>query len=145
MIGTQKLDITIGSISLLDQFEWDMDSKLNNPEVFAIQLTQDLQLPRTFESAIAHQIREQLFVMSKSLVLLDYPLDNLYLDQPIIENNDLAKCFLPQVSNSDHTKSSVIRSNTQEKFKNGPTIIQLDSGELDKLEKARDRDARFSK
>jgi len=39
-----QLNIHVGNISLVDQFEWDLSNPLNSPEQFARQLCADLGL-----------------------------------------------------------------------------------------------------
>ncbi|OQV16516.1 SWI/SNF-related matrix-associated actin-dependent regulator of chromatin subfamily B member 1 [Hypsibius exemplaris] len=55
-----KLNIHVGHISLVDQFEWDMAEPKNSPEQFALRLCSDLGLGGEFETAIAYSIRAQL-------------------------------------------------------------------------------------
>jgi SWI/SNF-related matrix-associated actin-dependent regulator of chromatin subfamily B protein 1 len=55
-----KLNIHVGNTSLVDQIEWDMSDKDNNPEEFAIKLCAELGLGGEFVTAIAYSIRGQL-------------------------------------------------------------------------------------
>jgi SWI/SNF-related matrix-associated actin-dependent regulator of chromatin subfamily B protein 1 len=55
-----KLNIHIGNVSLVDQFEWDMSDKQNNPEEFARVLAAELGLGGEFVTAIAYSVRGQL-------------------------------------------------------------------------------------
>ena len=55
-----QLNIQVGNISLVDQFEWDLSNPLNVPEEFARQLCADLGLGGDFVTAIAYSIRGQL-------------------------------------------------------------------------------------
>ena len=55
-----QLNIHVGNISLVDQFEWDLSNPLNSPEQFARQLCADLGLGGEFVSTIAYSIRGQL-------------------------------------------------------------------------------------
>jgi SWI/SNF-related matrix-associated actin-dependent regulator of chromatin subfamily B protein 1 len=55
-----KLNIHVGNTSLVDQIEWDMSEKDNNPEEFAIKLCAELGLGGEFVTAIAYSIRGQL-------------------------------------------------------------------------------------
>uniref|UniRef100_T1GBS9 SWI/SNF Subunit INI1 DNA binding domain-containing protein n=1 Tax=Megaselia scalaris TaxID=36166 RepID=T1GBS9_MEGSC len=48
-----KLNIHVGNTSLVDQVEWDMSEKNNNPEEFAIKLCAELGLGGEFVTAIA--------------------------------------------------------------------------------------------
>jgi len=50
----------VGNTSLVDQVEWDMTEKDNNPETFAMKLCAELGLGGEFVTAIAYSIRGQL-------------------------------------------------------------------------------------
>lgn len=64
----------------MDQFEWDLyaDERLNSPERFARVFCTDLGLPREFQVAISHSIREQIMAHRK----LDY--SGELKDRPVI-------------------------------------------------------------
>lgn len=75
-----KLNIHVGNISLVDQFEWDLSEKLNTPEQFALKLCSELGLGGEFVTAVAYSIRGQLSWHQKtyafseaSLSALDFP------------------------------------------------------------------------
>ena len=55
-----QLNIQVGNISVVDQFEWDLSNPLNCPEQFARQLCADLGLGGEFVTTIAYAIRGQL-------------------------------------------------------------------------------------
>lgn len=55
-----QLNIHVGNISLVDQFEWDLSNPLNSPEQFARELCADLGLGGEFATTIAYSIRGQL-------------------------------------------------------------------------------------
>ena len=55
-----QLNVHVGNISLVDQFEWDMSEKQNDPEEFALKLCAELGLGGEFVTAIAYSIRGQL-------------------------------------------------------------------------------------
>lgn len=55
-----QLNIHVGNISLVDQFEWDLSNPLNSPEQFAQELCADLGLGGEFATTIAYSIRGQL-------------------------------------------------------------------------------------
>lgn len=55
-----QLNIHVGNISLVDQFEWDMSEKDNSPETFALKLCSELGLGGEFVTTIAYSIRGQL-------------------------------------------------------------------------------------
>ncbi|GAB7352620.1 hypothetical protein MBLNU459_g2995t2 [Dothideomycetes sp. NU459] len=84
-----KLNITIGRITLVDQFEWDTNNPLNSPEDFARQMALDLSLSGEFTTAIAHSIREQVQLYTKSLFLTNYEFDGRPIEDPDIRENML--------------------------------------------------------
>ncbi|KAK4574285.1 SWI/SNF chromatin-remodeling complex subunit [Recurvomyces mirabilis] len=84
-----KLNITIGRITLVDQFEWDINNPLNSPEEFARQMAWENALSGEFTTAIAHTIREQSQLYTKSLYLTDHCFDG----RPILDS-DLRDAFL---------------------------------------------------
>ena len=55
-----KLNIHIGNISLVDQFEWDLADEQNTPVEFAKKLCADLSLGGEFVTAIAYSINGQV-------------------------------------------------------------------------------------
>jgi SWI/SNF-related matrix-associated actin-dependent regulator of chromatin subfamily B protein 1 len=85
-----KLNITIGQHTLVDQFEWEMNNPLNSPEEFARQMARDLSLSGEFTTAIAHSIREQCQMFTKSLYITGHPFDG----RPV-EDTDIRDNFLP--------------------------------------------------
>lgn len=85
-----KLNITIGQHTLVDQFEWELNNPLNSPEEFAKQMACDLSLSGEFTTAIAHSIREQCQMFTKSLYITGHPFDG----RPV-EDADIRDNFLP--------------------------------------------------
>lgn len=85
-----KLNITIGRITLVDQFEWDINNPLNSPEEFARSMAWENALSGEFTTAIAHSIREQSQLYTKSLYLTNHCFDGRPVDDP-----DLRDSFLP--------------------------------------------------
>jgi len=55
-----KLNIHVGNISLVDQFEWDLAEERNSPEEFSRKLCADLGLGGEFATAVLYSIRGQL-------------------------------------------------------------------------------------
>ena len=55
-----KLNIHIGNISLVDQFEWDLSDENNSPEEFAKKICSDLSLGGEFVTAIVYSVRGQV-------------------------------------------------------------------------------------
>merc|ERR1712098_819256 len=58
-----KLNIHLGNISLVDQFEWDIADDKNNPEEFSRKLCADLGLGGEFATAVLYSLRCQLLRM----------------------------------------------------------------------------------
>ena len=69
-----KLNIHVGNISLVDQFEWDMSGKENSPETFALKLCSELGLGGEFVTAIAYSIRGQLSWHQRTYAFSEAPL-----------------------------------------------------------------------
>lgn len=69
-----KLNIHVGNISLVDQFEWDMSEKENSPENFALKLCSELGLGGEFVTAIAYSIRGQLSWHQRTYAFSEAPL-----------------------------------------------------------------------
>ncbi|KAL4223549.1 SWI SNF [Mactra antiquata] len=73
-----KLNIHVGNISLMDQFEWDISEPDNSPEEFATKICADLSLGGEFVTAIAYSIRGQISWHQKTYAFSETPL-------PIVE------------------------------------------------------------
>ncbi|XP_070572001.1 SWI/SNF-related matrix-associated actin-dependent regulator of chromatin subfamily B member 1-like isoform X1 [Ptychodera flava] len=69
-----KLNIHVGNISLVDQFEWDMSEKDNSPEDFALKLCSELGLGGEFVTAMAYSIRGQLSWHQRTYAFSESPL-----------------------------------------------------------------------
>lgn len=82
-----KLNIHVGNISLMDQFEWDLSEPLNTPEEFALSLCSDLGLGGEFATAIAYSIRGQLSWHSKTYAFSEAPLPTI--ETPIRSGTDV--------------------------------------------------------
>ena len=72
-----KLNIHVGNTSLVDQIEWDMSEKDNNPEEFAIKLCAELGLGGEFVTAIAYSIRGQLSWHLRTYAYTETPLSTV--------------------------------------------------------------------
>lgn len=115
LISFKQLNIHVGNISLMDQFEWDLSEPLNSPEEFALSLCSDLGLGGEFATAIAYSIRGQLNWHSKTYAFSEAP--------------------LPSVETS-------IRSGTD--VDNwGPYLETLTDAEMEKKLRDQDRNTRF--
>lgn len=69
-----KLNVHVGNTSLVDQVEWDMSQKENNPEDFAMKLCAELGLGGEFVTAIAYSIRGQLSWHYRTYAFSEAPL-----------------------------------------------------------------------
>lgn len=69
-----KLNIHVGNVSLVDQFEWDMSEPQNSPEEFAKKLAAELGLGGEFVTSIAYSIRGQLAWHQKTYAVIESPL-----------------------------------------------------------------------
>lgn len=125
-----KLNITIGQHTLVDQFEWDINNPLNSPEEFAQLLTRELSLSGEFTTAIAHSIREQAQLFTKSLFLTGHPFDG----RPI-EDEDIRTAMLPSPLSNLFRPAGHAKEYT-------PLLYELSDTEMDRAEKSLSREAR---
>lgn len=125
-----KLNITIGQHTLVDQFEWDINNPLNSPEEFALLLTRDLQLSGEFTTAIAHSIREQAQLFTKSLFITGHPFDGR-----TIEDEDIRAAMLTSPLPSLFRQSVHHNQFT-------PMLYELSDNEMDRAEKSLSREQR---
>ncbi|KKZ67644.1 hypothetical protein EMCG_06704 [[Emmonsia] crescens] len=128
-----KLNITIGQHTLVDQFEWEINNPLNSPEEFAIQMTKDLSLPGEFTTAIAHSIREQVQLFTKSLYILSHPFDGRPIEDP-----DLKASFQPSPLPSPFRPFQSAKDFT-------PYLYELNEAELERTEVSISREQRRQK
>ncbi|KAJ4304113.1 SWI/SNF chromatin-remodeling complex subunit [Collariella sp. IMI 366227] len=128
-----KLNITIGAHTLVDQFEWDINNPMNSPEKFATAMARDLSLSGEFTTAIAHCIREQTQLFTRSLYSIGHPFDG----RPI-EDADLVAAFLPS------PLPSVFRPQQQAKDY-APYLYENTETELERAETMFSREQRRQK
>ncbi|KIV95434.1 hypothetical protein, variant [Exophiala mesophila] len=128
-----KLNITIGQNTLIDQFEWEINNPHNSPEQFACQMTNDLSLAGEFTTAIAHSIREQCQLFSKSLHITGHPFDGRPIDDPDLRENflpsPLLSTFRPYQSAKDYS----------------PYLYELNEADLERTELSISREQRRQK
>ncbi|KAI5305108.1 hypothetical protein KEM56_005285 [Ascosphaera pollenicola] len=128
-----KLNITIGQNTLVDQFEWDINDPLNSPEAFANNMTNDLALPGEFTTAIAHSIREQIHLFTRSLYITAHPFDGRLIEDPDLkasfQPSPLPSSFRPYQSAKDFT----------------PYLYELNETELERTETNISREQRRQK
>lgn len=84
------INITIGRITLVDQFEWDINNPLNSPEEFAERMALENALSGEFTTAIAHSIREQSQLYTKSLYLTNHCFDGRLVEDPELKDGFLS-------------------------------------------------------
>ena len=130
---TIKLNITIGQHTLVDQFEWDINNTMNNAEDFARSMTQDLSLSGEFSTAIAHSIREQSQLFTRSLYVTGHPFDG----RPI-EDQEVKASFLPSPLPSSFRPYQAAKDFT-------PYLYELNEAELEKTELSLSREERRQK
>jgi SWI/SNF-related matrix-associated actin-dependent regulator of chromatin subfamily B protein 1 len=128
-----KLNITIGQHTLIDQFEWDINDPHNSPEQFAARMTDDLSLSGEFTTAIAHSIREQSQLFTKSLYILSHSFDGRPIDDP-----DMKSSFLPTPLPSPFRPFQAAKEFT-------PYLYELNEAELERTEVSISRDQRRQK
>ncbi|CAI4219210.1 unnamed protein product [Parascedosporium putredinis] len=128
-----KLNITIGQHTLVDQFEWELNNPLNSPEEFAVCMTRDLSLSGEFTTAIAHSIREQLQLFTRSLYSVNHPFDG----RPV-EDADLVNAFLPT------PLPAVFRPQQQAKDY-APSLWEMSEADLERNETIFSREQRRQK
>jgi len=99
-----KLNIHIGNISLVDQFEWDLSDENNNPEEFSRKLCGDLGLGGEFVTAVLYSIRGQLAYHGKSYVFSENQMpavENAFRDQ---SEADIWSPFLETLTDAEMEK-----------------------------------------
>jgi SWI/SNF-related matrix-associated actin-dependent regulator of chromatin subfamily B member 1 len=128
-----KLNITIGQSTLIDQFEWELNNPLNCPEEFAQQMTHELSLAGEFTTAIAHSIREQCQLFSKSLYITGHAFDG----RPV-EDADLVDALLPTPISASFRPFQSAKDFT-------PYLYELNEADLDKAELSISREQRRQK
>lgn len=128
-----KLNITIGQHTLVDQFEWEINDPYNSPEEFALQMTTDLSLSGEFTTAIAHSIREQVQLFTRSLYITAHPFDGRPVEDP-----DLKTAFLPSPLSSTFRPFQAAKDYT-------PYLYELNEAELERTEVSISREQRRQK
>ena len=128
-----KLNITIGQHTLVDQFEWEINNPMNSAEEFALQMTRDLSLAGEFTTAIAHSIREQSQLFTRSLYVTGHPFDG----RPV-EDQELKAGFLPSPMPSPFRPYQAAKEYT-------PYLYELNEVELEKTELSMSREERRQK
>ncbi|KAL0473128.1 hypothetical protein QR685DRAFT_569236 [Neurospora intermedia] len=128
-----KLNITIREHTLVDQFEWDINNPMNSPEEFAARMADELSLSGEFTTAIAHCIREQTQLFTRSLYSVGHPFDGRPIEDP-----DLTAAFLPTPI------PYTLRPNQQQKDY-APYLYENTEAELERTETMFSREQRRQK
>jgi SWI/SNF-related matrix-associated actin-dependent regulator of chromatin subfamily B protein 1 len=128
-----KLNITIGRITLVDQFEWDINNPLNCPEEFARHMAWENALSGEFTTAIAHSIREQSQQYTKALFLTNHAFDGRPIEDP-----ELRDGFLPAPINSAFRTPQAQKDFT-------PYMYEMSEAELERTETSMMREHRAQK
>ncbi|CZT03498.1 related to transcription factor snf5p [Rhynchosporium agropyri] len=128
-----KLNITIGPFTLVDKFEWEINNPSNSPEEFALSLARELSLSGEFTTAIAHSIREQCQLFTRSLFIVGHPFDG----RPL-EDADLIAGFLPSPLPSVFRPQQQAREYT-------PILYELTEADLERGEVIYSREQRRQK
>ena len=128
-----NLNITIGQHTLVDKFEWEINNPQNSPEDFAQQMTRDLSLSGEFTTAIAHSIREQSQLFTKSLYVTGHPFDG----RPV-EDHELQGSFCSSPMPSSFRPFQAAKDYT-------PYLYELNEADLEKNELSLSREERRQK
>jgi SWI/SNF-related matrix-associated actin-dependent regulator of chromatin subfamily B protein 1 len=128
-----KLNITIGPHTLEDKFEWEINNPLNSPEEFARSMAKELSLSGEFTTAIAHCIREQSQLFTRSLYIVGHPFDG----RPL-EDSDLISSFQPSPLTSVFRPQQQAREFT-------PYLYELTEADLERSEVIYSREQRRQK
>lgn len=99
-----KLNIHVGNTSLVDQVEWDMSEKENNPEDFAMKLCSELGLGGEFVTAIAYSIRGQLSWHQRTYAFSEAPLATVEVPFRAPSDADAWAPFLETLTDAEMEK-----------------------------------------
>ena len=130
---TIKLNITIGQHTLVDQFEWDIGNSSDAAELFARQMARDLSLSGEFATAIAHDIREQCQLFTRSLYIVGHPFDG----RPVTDQ-DLQAGLQPSPMPSAFRPYQAAKEFT-------PYLYDLNEADLERTELSLSREERRQK
>ena len=99
-----QLNIHVGNISLVDQFEWDMSEKDNDPEKFALKLCSEFGLGGEFVTAIAYSIRGQLSWHQRTYAFSEAPLPTVEIPFRTQAESDQWCPFLETLTDAEMEK-----------------------------------------
>ncbi|KAJ9119163.1 hypothetical protein QFC22_003655 [Naganishia vaughanmartiniae] len=121
-----QLDIVSGAMHLSDSFEWELTSSVS-PEQFAEVYAAELGLNGEFKTAIAHDIREQVYLYMKSLAMVGYTFDG-----GAVTDLELRQEFLPPVTD-------VVRKDEQSIAIHTPFLVNITDADIERLETDREK------
>jgi len=99
-----KLNIHVGNISIVDQFEWDLSEERNSPEEFSRKLCADLGLGGEFATAILYSIRGQLAWHQKTYVFSENQMPAIELAYRNQGEADIWSPFLETLTDAEMEK-----------------------------------------
>ena len=125
------MNIHLGNISLVDQFEWDIADDKNNPEEFSRKLCADLGLGGEFATAVLYSVRGQLAWHQKSYVFSESQM-------PAIENAFRLYTMLARI----YILNIIFIRNQSEADIWSPFLETLTDAEMEKKIRDQDRNTR---
>ena len=128
-----KLNITVGQHTLVDQFEWDINNSSDAAELFARQMATDLSLSGEFVTAIAHDIREQCQLFTRSLYIVGHSFDG----RPV-GDQDLQAGMMPSPMPSAFRPYQAAKEFS-------PYLYELNEADLERTELSLSREERRQK
>lgn len=99
-----KLNIHVGNISLVDQFEWDLSEKNLTPEQFALKLCSELGLGGEFVTTISYSIRGQISWHQKAYAMSDQALTTVTFPYRAQTDMDQFSPFLETLTDAEMEK-----------------------------------------
>ncbi|KAI9598677.1 hypothetical protein BDF19DRAFT_392592 [Syncephalis fuscata] len=124
-----KVDISevTSSRIFVDQLEWDLTNDEMAPEEVATNVAAEMALSGEYCTAIAHSIREQVYVYEKTLSLLGHAPES----NALASDEELRANFLPPVA--------AVRRPIAHAY---PILNELTDFEMEKIERDAERDVR---
>jgi len=99
-----KLNIHVGNISLVDQFEWDLSDENNCPEEFAKKICADLSLGGEFVTAVGYSVRGQIAWHKKTYAISDNHLPHVEMAFRNQSESDAWSPFLETLTDAEMEK-----------------------------------------
>lgn len=145
-----RVCVIVNNVQLWDCVELDLLStplRSNIPEVIATSICSDLGLGGEYLTAVAHMIREQMWLYLKCLKIIGYPFDG----SPILDE-EFGQHFLPILHQQKQqqptgTKKSPFSFGSGVRLPDDrdqwiPEYFPMSDGEIERLEKDRERESR---